>query len=69
MAVTTYFQVGYAVFLIVSERSAGMSIADESQPSQVIITRVKPHLWLPSLELAWGLITIGLSQVSNAKQM
>ncbi|WVF65973.1 hypothetical protein IAT40_000711 [Kwoniella sp. CBS 6097] len=51
---TTYFNVGYAIFLI---------------PSQIIITRVRPSYWLPALEFCWGLMTIGMYKVHNAKQV
>jgi len=51
---TTYFNVGYAVFLI---------------PSQIIITRIRPSIWLPSLEFAWGLLTLALYKVTDAKQV
>lgn len=51
---TTYFNVGYAVFLI---------------PSQVIITRVRPSYWLPALEFCWGLLTLSVYKVTSAKQL
>jgi len=38
----TYYRIGYAIFLI---------------PSQVILTKIRPNLWLPPLELAWGIMT------------
>ncbi|AAW46254.1 conserved hypothetical protein [Cryptococcus deneoformans JEC21] len=51
---TTYFNVGYAIFLI---------------PSQIIITRVRPSLWLPALEACWGVLTIATYKVTNYKQV
>ncbi|ORX34841.1 major facilitator superfamily domain-containing protein [Kockovaella imperatae] len=50
----TFFNVGYAVFLI---------------PSQVIITRVRPSWWLPALEFCWGILTLSLYKVTSAKQI
>ncbi|KAK4688214.1 MFS transporter, ACS family, pantothenate transporter, partial [Tremellales sp. Uapishka_1] len=49
-----YFNIGYAIFLI---------------PSQIIITRVRPSLWLPALELCWGLLTLGIFKATSAKQI
>nr|XP_018266752.1 uncharacterized protein I303_00728 [Kwoniella dejecticola CBS 10117]OBR88910.1 hypothetical protein I303_00728 [Kwoniella dejecticola CBS 10117] len=51
---TTWFNVGYAIFLI---------------PSQIIITRVRPSLWLPCLESCWGILTISMYKVTSAKQV
>jgi hypothetical protein len=31
--------------------------ADKLQPSQLILTSVRPKFWLPPLELAWGVLT------------
>lgn len=39
------------------------------QPSQIIITRVRPSLWLPGLEFMWGVLTLGLFWVTSAEQM
>lgn len=44
----------YAIFLI---------------PSQIIITRVRPSLWLPLLEFGWGVLTLSLFKVHDAKQV
>lgn len=38
----TYYRIGYAIFLI---------------PSQLVLTRIRASLWLPPLELAWGVMT------------
>ncbi|WWC85869.1 uncharacterized protein L201_000736 [Kwoniella dendrophila CBS 6074] len=51
---TTYFNVGYALFVI---------------PSQIVITRVRPSLWLPTLEMIWGALTIVMYKVHSAKQV
>lgn len=37
-----YYRIGYAIFLL---------------PCQIILTKVKPRWWLPSNELAWGVMT------------
>lgn len=44
----TLFRIGYALFLI---------------PSQLILTRIRPSIWLPGLEMAWGVMT-GRSHVT-----
>ncbi|KAK7448464.1 hypothetical protein VKT23_013726 [Stygiomarasmius scandens] len=46
---TTYFNVGYCIMLI---------------PSQIIMTYVRPSIWLPFLEIVWGVLT-GLVAVTN----
>ncbi|WVW80531.1 hypothetical protein I302_102516 [Kwoniella bestiolae CBS 10118] len=51
---TTYFNVGYCIFLV---------------PSQIMITRFKPAIWLSCLELIWGALTLGLAGVKNHKQV
>ncbi|KAF5007578.1 hypothetical protein FDECE_6109 [Fusarium decemcellulare] len=51
---TTYFNIGYCIMLI---------------PSQIILTYVRPSLWLPGLETAWGVITGLIAIVHNAKQI
>lgn len=51
---TTYFSVSYCIMLI---------------PSQVIMTWVRPSWWLPSLEIAWGVMTGLIALCQNAKQV
>ncbi|KAL6360035.1 hypothetical protein LRP88_05733 [Fusarium phalaenopsidis] len=51
---TTYFNIAYCLMLI---------------PSQIIITYVRPSLWLPSLEVFWGVITGLFAITKNAKQV
>ncbi|AFR98231.2 transmembrane transporter Liz1p [Cryptococcus neoformans C23] len=50
----TYFKVGYAIFLI---------------PSQIVLTRVRPSLWLPPLELSWGVMTGLMAAAHSVKGM
>lgn len=51
---TTYFSISYCIMLI---------------PSQVIMTWVRPSLWLPSLEIGWGIITGLVALCKNAHQV
>lgn len=38
-------------------------------PSNLILTRVRPSTWIPSLELAWTLFTFGPARASTAKKI
>ncbi len=38
-------------------------------PSQIILTHVRPSIWLPGLEIAWGIMTGFLALVQNANQV
>ncbi|SPJ85080.1 related to transporter protein [Fusarium torulosum] len=49
---TTYFSIGYALFIV---------------PSQLIQTRVRPSLFLPICEIIWGLFTLFTYKAPNAK--
>ncbi|KAM0421068.1 hypothetical protein ACHAPT_011139 [Fusarium lateritium] len=49
---TTYFSIGYAIFIV---------------PSQLIQTRVRPSLFLPLCEIIWGLFTLFTYRAGNAK--
>ncbi|GHJ89187.1 hypothetical protein NliqN6_5589 [Naganishia liquefaciens] len=51
---TTYFSVGYCIFLI---------------PSQIAITYFRPNLWLPCLEIGWGILTGLIAMSTNVKQV
>ncbi|KAH7141478.1 major facilitator superfamily domain-containing protein [Dactylonectria estremocensis] len=51
---TVYFNIGYCIMLI---------------PSQIIMTYVRPSLWLPGLEIIWGVITGLIAIVHNSKQI
>ncbi|KAK0642395.1 Pantothenate transporter FEN2 [Lasiodiplodia hormozganensis] len=50
----TYFNVAYCIMLI---------------PSQVIMTYVRPSLWLSSLEIAWGVMTGLMAMVTKTYQV
>ncbi|KXJ97646.1 major facilitator superfamily domain-containing protein [Microdochium bolleyi] len=49
---TTYFSIGYALFIV---------------PSQMIQTRVRPSLWLPLCETIWGAFTLAIYKAPNAQ--
>ncbi|KAJ9150802.1 Pantothenate transporter [Pleurostoma richardsiae] len=51
---TTYWTIGYIIGQI---------------PSQFMLTKVRPSLWLPSLELAWGFIVMGMAGAKNVKTL
>lgn len=38
-------------------------------PSQIIMTHVRPSLWLPGMEVGWGIMTGGLAAVQNTNQI
>lgn len=38
-------------------------------PSNLILTRVRPSIWIPTLELAWTVLTFCLSQCNTAGQI
>lgn len=38
-------------------------------PSQVIITRVRPSIWLPALEFIWGALTGVIAACKTSKQI
>ncbi|CZT25704.1 related to transporter protein [Ramularia collo-cygni] len=50
----TYFSIPFAIFMV---------------PSVLIMMRVRPSLWLPSLELVWGILTGCMAATSNVKHM
>lgn len=39
----TYFSIAYAIFIV---------------PSQMLQTKLRPSLWLPFAEIAWGVLTL-----------
>ena len=47
-----YFTIAFAIFMV---------------PSVLIMMRVRPSIWLPSLELVWGVLT-GLMAIANTPQ-
>ncbi|CZS93967.1 related to transporter protein [Rhynchosporium agropyri] len=38
-------------------------------PSQFILTKVRPSIWIPSCELAWTVLTFSLASASSSKQV
>lgn len=50
----TYFTIGYAIALI---------------PSQVMMLKVKAGVWLPSMEMIWGILTGLCALATNVKQL
>lgn len=38
-------------------------------PSNLILTRVRPSIWIPSLEVTWSLLTFCLSRCNTAEQI
>lgn len=34
-------------------------------PSNLILTRVRPSIWIPTMEIVWGLLTFCLSQCNT----
>ncbi|ETS74415.1 hypothetical protein PFICI_14281 [Pestalotiopsis fici W106-1] len=51
---TTYWNIGYILGQI---------------PSQLILTKVRPSIWLPSLELAWSFVVMGMAGGKNVSTM
>lgn len=51
---TTYWTIGYILGNI---------------PSQLILTKVPASLWLPSLELAWGFVVMGMAGAKSIETM
>jgi MFS family permease len=51
LSFTTFFTISYCLMLI---------------PSQVILTYVRPSLWLPGLEIGWGIMTGLIALAQNA---
>ncbi|EPE07878.1 pantothenate transporter liz1 [Ophiostoma piceae UAMH 11346] len=51
---TTYWTIGYILGQI---------------PSQIIMTRVPPSVWLPSLELTWSLLVIGMAGAQDLRTL
>ncbi|KAL7627952.1 hypothetical protein AAE478_002148 [Parahypoxylon ruwenzoriense] len=49
---TTYFSIGYALFIV---------------PAQIIQTRVRPSIFLPVCEIIWGALTLATYKAPNAK--
>ncbi|TEA20509.1 Pantothenate transporter liz1 [Colletotrichum sidae] len=51
---TTFFNIGYIIGQL---------------PSQLILTRIRPSMWLPSLELIWSIIVMGMAGAKNIQTM
>ncbi|KAF4550758.1 Pantothenate transporter-like protein 3 [Elsinoe fawcettii] len=49
-----YFTIAFAIFMV---------------PSVLVIMRVRPSIWLPSLEIVWGLLTGCMALASSPKPM
>ncbi|CAM1502482.1 Fc.00g044660.m01.CDS01 [Cosmosporella sp. VM-42] len=49
---TTYFSIGYAIFIV---------------PSQMIQTKIRSSLFLPLCEIVWGVLTLVTYRATNAK--
>ncbi|EED17340.1 pantothenate transporter, putative [Talaromyces stipitatus ATCC 10500] len=47
---TTYWTIGYII---------------GNLPSQVILTKVRPSIWLPTLEIIWSILVIGMAGAKN----
>lgn len=52
---------------MVSAWTAGYVIGEI--PSNIILTRVRPSIWIPSMEVIWTVLTMLLSKCNNATQV
>lgn len=52
--INTCFNVGYIIFLV---------------PNNLILLRIRPSYWLTFCAIAWGLLTLGIYNVSSYKQI
>ncbi len=67
--VSTYFNVGCRSDRQRSARSLILLDCIFLIPSQVIITRIRPSIWLPALEFIWGCLTLGIAFCKDYKQV
>lgn len=51
---TTYWNIGYILGQL---------------PSQLVLTKVRPSIWLPSLEAAWSILVIGMAGAKNVETL
>ncbi|KAK8058471.1 hypothetical protein PG994_008919 [Apiospora phragmitis] len=51
---TTFWNIGYIIGQL---------------PSQLILTKVRPSIWLPTLELMWSLIVMGMAGAKNVETL
>jgi ACS family pantothenate transporter-like MFS transporter len=52
--ITTYWTIGYILGFL---------------PSQIMLTRVRPSIWLPTMELLWSVLVIGQSGTKNTSTL
>jgi ACS family pantothenate transporter-like MFS transporter len=38
-------------------------------PSNLILTKIRPSIWIPTLELIWTVLTFCTSRVTNVQQL
>jgi MFS transporter, ACS family, pantothenate transporter len=38
-------------------------------PSQLVLTKVRPSIWLPTIEIAWSIIVMGMAATKNVKTL
>ncbi|KAH7078184.1 major facilitator superfamily domain-containing protein [Paraphoma chrysanthemicola] len=50
----TYFSIAYAIFIV---------------PSQLLQTKLRPSLWLPFAEIAWGIVTLFNYKAKSARMI
>lgn len=51
---TTYWNIGYILGQV---------------PSQLVLTKIRPSIWLPSLELIWGFLVMGMAGAKNVETL
>ncbi|KAH7027219.1 pantothenate transporter liz1 [Microdochium trichocladiopsis] len=51
---TTYWNVGYIIGQL---------------PSQLVLTKIRPSIWLPSLEIIWSILVIGMAGAKNVETL
>lgn len=51
---TTYWNIGYILGQI---------------PSQLIMLKIRPSVWLPTLELIWGFLVMGMAGAKDVKTL
>lgn len=51
---STYWTVGYIIGQL---------------PSQIIITKIRPSIWLPTAELIWSFIVMGMAGAKNVETL
>ncbi len=51
---TTYWTIGYILGFL---------------PSQIMLTKIRPSIWLPSMELLWSVLVLGMSGSKNTQTL